>query len=424
MKYSSICFLLFILAQSSLYSNEPMKSIPVAGNSWVLNNKSLSSKIVTDSGIKNWSDKSTVIRTWFRTERSGMIRLAIRCRVNSGTSSIILKLGSGEKTIDLTGTSFDTIDVGTFEITKSGYQYIDLQGMKRTSSSFAEITDILVSGPATEGKLNFVREDFYFGRRGPSVHLNYQVPPEAANIDWFYSEITVPEGSDVPGSYFMANGFADGYFGIQVNSPTERRILFSVWSPFNTDNPGAIPPEFKITLLKKGKDVITKEFGNEGSGGQSFRKYYWKSGKTYGFLLNGHPSEDHSTDYTAYFYAPETGKWQLIASFRRPKTNNYLKNLYSFLENFIPETGEITRKGLYSNQWVHDLNGKWHELTSIKFTADATARKEARLDYSGGVEDGKFYLKNCGFFDDMTEMNQLFSRPPAGTPPEIDLTKL
>ena len=53
----------------------------------------------------------------------------------------------------------------------------------------------------------------------------------------------VPEGNDVLGSYFMANGFAQGYFGIQVNSPTERRILFSVWSPFHTDDPSEIPDQ-------------------------------------------------------------------------------------------------------------------------------------------------------------------------------------
>ena len=38
------------------------------------------------------------------------------------------------------------------------------------------------------------------------------------DIEWFYSELTVPEGNDVIGSYFMANGFSEGYFGIQVNS--------------------------------------------------------------------------------------------------------------------------------------------------------------------------------------------------------------
>jgi hypothetical protein len=269
-----------------------------------------------------------------------------------------------------------------------------------------------------------VKDDFHFGRRGPSVHLRYEIPSESSDIEWFYNEITIPEGNDVQGSYYMANGFAEGYFGIQVNSPTERRILFSVWSPYKTDKPGEIPDEYKIIMLKKGADVITKEFGNEGSGGQSYRKFFWKAGNTYRFLLNGHPSVNSSTDYTAYFYAPETGKWELIASFRRPKTNNYLRNLYSFLENFIPDTGPVTRKGYYSNQWIRNTKGTWIELTDVKFTADATARKESRLDYSGGIENGVFFLRNCGFFDDKTEMDKLFKRPASGKPPEIDLQGL
>ena len=52
--------------------------------------------------------------------------------------------------------------------------------------------------------------------------------------------MTIPKNNDVVGSYFMANGFAEGYFGIQVNSETERRILFSVWSPYKTDDPNSI----------------------------------------------------------------------------------------------------------------------------------------------------------------------------------------
>ena len=60
----------------------------------------------------------------------------------------------------------------------------------------------------------------------------------------------------------MANGFGEGYYGIQVNSDTERRILFSIWSPFKTDDPNSIPDDQKIKLLKKGKGVTSGEFGN------------------------------------------------------------------------------------------------------------------------------------------------------------------
>ena len=399
-------------------------SIPAAGNSWVYNDVSLSGKVITSSGITGWEDNSSVLRTYFRTERTGSADIWVRAKVSSGTSRIEALFEGKKNIVTLENVTFDTIFLGTFMIDKPGYHWIDLQGISKSAGKFAEISHILISGPATEGKVNYVKDDFHFGRRGPSVHLRYEIPSEASDIEWFYNEITIPEGNDVQGSYYMANGFADGYFGIQVNSPAERRILFSVWSPYKTDNPGEIPEEYRIKMLKKGADVITREFGNEGSGGQSYRKFFWKAGNTYGFLLNGHPSVNNSTDYTAYFYAPETGKWELIASFRRPKTNNYLKNLYSFLENFMPETGAVTRKGYYSNQWIRDSKGNWIEVTNVRFTADATARKEARLDYSGGVANGVFFLRNCGFFNDKTDMDLLFSRPKTNRRPEIDFSLL
>ena len=60
----------------------------------------------------------------------------------------------------------------------------------------------------------------------------------------------------------MANGFGQGYFGIQVNSLTERRVLFSVWSGYSTNDPSTIPPEWVVTLNKSGPGVTTGSFGN------------------------------------------------------------------------------------------------------------------------------------------------------------------
>jgi hypothetical protein len=93
----------------------------------------------------------------------------------------------------------------------------------------------------------------------------------------------------------MANGFKEGYFGMQVNSETERKNLFSVWSPFTTDDPCKISIEQKIILLKKGQNVYTGEFGNEGAGGQSYLKYDWVSGNSYKFLLGSIPDGASST---------------------------------------------------------------------------------------------------------------------------------
>jgi hypothetical protein len=114
----------------------------------------------------------------------------------------------------------------------------------------------------------------------------------------------------------------------------------------------------------------------------------------------------------------------LIASWRRPQTSTYLTGLYSFLEKFIPETGVITRQARYGNQWICDAGGQWHELTRARFTADATAQKGNRLDYTGGLQDGAFFLKNCGFFNERTEIDTEIERPPGGERPEVNLEGL
>ena len=99
----------------------------------------------------------------------------------------------------------------------------------------------------------------------------------------------------------MANGFREGYFGIQVNGPDERRVLFSIWSPFRTDNPRDIPEDQQIVALGRGPDVRIGEFGNEGSGGQSILVYPWKVGNTYRFLTEVEPDGQVNTIYTSWF---------------------------------------------------------------------------------------------------------------------------
>lgn len=130
--------------------------------------------------------------------------------------------------------------------------------------------------------------------------MKYELPKET-DIEYFYNEVTVPEGNDVIGSYFMSNGFSGGYFGMQVNKETERRVLFSVWSPYETHNPKEIPEEYQIKTLARGEDVHIGEFGNEGSGGQSYLKYMWKAGVTYKFLTRIRPDGKGNTIFTSYF---------------------------------------------------------------------------------------------------------------------------
>ncbi|MCE1200217.1 MAG: DUF3472 domain-containing protein, partial [Marinilabiliales bacterium] len=259
---------------------------------------------------------------------------------------------------------------------------------------------------------NYVRDNqdnrYYWGRRGPSVHLNYLLPKES-NAEYFYQEVTVPNGMDPIGSYFMAAGFGEGYFGIQVNGPDERRILFSVWSPYKTDDPGAIPENEKIRLIAKGEGVYVGEFGHEGSGGQSYLRYPWKAGQKYCFLLRGKPDGKGSTLFSAWFKPFGAAEWRLVATFSRPQTDHCLTRLHAFLENFEDHQGYLTRKALYSHACYREISGKWFPLTSVRFTGDDIARRGYRLDFDGGVEGDGFYLQNGGFFNPTGKAHPYFS---------------
>ena len=390
--------------------------VPVGGNSWTINGAK-----ITNQGLINWTLTSTKVKTYIYLPQTGTLNLSINMNP-SGKNILKITIQNISKEVMVEGSEEKEFYVGNWEHVQPGYVMIELQGLSRSADNFGTVTSFGISGTSINDETAYVKDNtdnyFYWGRRGPSVHLKYTIP--ASDITEFYSEITVPKGNDVIGSYFMANGFAEGYFGIQVNSLTERRILFSVWSPYKTDNPQSIPEEYKITMLKKGNNVHTGEFGNEGAGGQSYLVYPWKAEVKYKFLLRGQPQPDNSTIYTAYFFATDENKWMLIASFKRPKTNTYLKNLHSFLENFIPETGDQTRMAIYGNQWVRDNSGKWTAISSAKFTADQTARKRFRLDYEGGEKGNTFYLKNCGFFFPNTIIDSQFNINQPSMAPVID----
>lgn len=308
--------------------------------------------------------------------------------------------------------------VGKIKVRKPGYVRIDLQGISKQGEQFGEVKQVLVDNVC--GESNYVK-DFpdYWGRRGPSVHLAYTLP--AGDTEWFYNEVTVPKDGETMHSYYMVAGFGEGYFGMQYNAPTERRVLFSVWSPFDTQDPKNIPDDQKIKLLKKGKDVHIGEFGNEGSGGQSYLKYPWKAGETYKFLMRVRPEGADHTTYTAYFYATEEKEWRLIASFSRPKTHTWYTHAHSFLENFNPEQGYLSRKVFYGNQWARSTEGKWTRVTEATFTHDATANAKVRLDYQGGeTKDNRYYLKMGGFFNESIPMGTKLHCKPTTEAPEID----
>ena len=403
-----------ILAQSTKYI------INLSGNSYVVNDRR--GARISDKGLVNWRGEKSKINTYVYFSKPQTISITIKGNLDKGESEIKFSANDKSNVIKLKEGSFEK-RVGNVVVKEAGYISLSLEGLSKTGDHFAHIESFIIE--SDDNKIVYVH-DFsdYWGRRGPSVHLNFEMPKDT--IEWFYNEVTVPENNDVLASYYMANGFGEGYFGMQANSPTERRVLFSVWSPFDTEDPKLIPDSMKIKMLRKGENVHIGEFGNEGSGGQSFLRYNWKAGNTYKFLTQIKPTGNGSTIYTSYFYATDENKWLLIASFLRPETNTYYKRAHSFLENFNPEQGYVTRKVYFGNQWYRDKSGKWIAGEKTSFSHDATAKQGVRLDYKGGynAEENKFFLQNCGFFSDSTPFGEKFTLKPEKDAPIINFDLL
>ncbi|MCC7697754.1 DUF5077 domain-containing protein [Janthinobacterium lividum] len=398
------------LLAASVAAPATTATVELAGNAFITGGNE--GAVIGEHGLAGWSNPAAVASTYFRVSGAGPVQVALDASLaDGGNSNIRVKINGKPFDVKLAGKARKTYAVGTVNVAAAGYVKVDLQGLSRVKATFGDVTALKVTSNAA---LTYANDpaNYYWSRRGPSVHMGYTVP---ANTEYFYNEMTIPKGQDAIGSYFMANGFGQGYMGIQVKSPSERWILFSVW---DADN-GA-----KTTLVSKGAGVVDNAFGGEGTGGQTYLSYNWAAGTTYRFITRARPDGNGGSDYSAWFFAPETGKWRYIATWKRPAISTYLTGVHSFLENFIDTLGYTERRVQFGNQWARNASGTWSEVTAGRFTGDATATNAQRMDYAGGLENGKFYLHNGGFFADYVQTSQNFTRPATGQAPTVDVSAL
>jgi len=382
-------------------------------------------KLSVDTGITKWSKSEDHIVWYGHLVASGTLTVKVSLNLPAQATSA-LRLTFGKQDHDATvddivkGVTRDATATGKGEtpvivsfgnVTVSGegmYRFV-LSGISKSGATFGDVKELVLSGPASS-HAHFSADK---SRVAPSVHFWYTTPGKA-KITWFYNEVTPM--ADTIYSFYMACGFSVGYFGMQVNSPTERTILFSVWNASDEKkDPGKVVSENKVLLVSNGDGVNSREFGNEGTGGHSSLVYMWKTGQTYRFLVSAQADGD-TTIYTGYFYFPEKKEWGMIASWKRPKDGGYLHGLYSFSEDYIQANGFEKRYVKLGNQWIQTDDGKWTELTEAKFTH--THRTDDRFDRGAGVNDGSFFLTNGGFLPfPGIKYGDKFERPPTGKIP-------
>lgn len=223
-----------------------------------------------------------------------------------------------------------------------------------------------------------------------SVHLGYAAPEATA----FSLEMVVEQS--VAGSYFMACGWNTGYFGIQELDRSRKVALFSVWDPTTGDDPNSVKTEDRVEILHQDAGVRIKRFGGEGTGGQCMVDFDWAIGATNRFAVTATPS-GKKTAYAGYLWSPATQSWRHLVTFQTRTGGQYLKGLYSFVEDFRRDTRSAleTRRARFGNIWVKPSTNDWTSIRSARFTASG-AEWEAKETINAGVQLGTFFLATGG----------------------------
>jgi hypothetical protein len=177
---------------------------------------------------------------------------------------------------------------------------------------------------------------------------------------------------------------AGGYCGIQHNSGTERRTIFSIWDTSPERHP-------KVTAADP--KTIHNRFGGEGEGGHTHMLWPWKVGDTFQFFVRKQKgSKPDSTACLYYVYDREANAWRHSATIESPNGGHKSVatlggGLNSFLENFSGRDRDAPKLALY-RLWlgtgVETMkcltraagDGKWGELHGAYFLAEGS---EARL---------------------------------------------
>ena len=365
------------------------------------------------SGVTRWDDPSLKVLWFGRIETPGRLDVSVALRLPKDLPSKLRLTAAGqsaETTVTGDGANPAVASFGSFDIREAGYHRFALESLNPPGQACGDLDALILRGPAAQcAHFNLKPR-----RNAASVHLSYPVEKDV-QVEAFYCEMTGLE--DPVWTYYMACGWHRGYFGMQVNSPTERRIIFSIWDSGNEAvDRNKVADEDRVRLIAKGEGVYAGDFGNEGTGGHSHLKYPWKTGEVQRFLVTAKPTDATHTIYSGYYFHPDKKEWVLISSWRAPQEGGYLRRLYSFSENFGGANGHLLRKARYGNQWIRTAEGRWLELTTARFSHDATGKAD-RLDRFMGVENGQFFLAHGGFGPGFTESGAQLTRPATGKPP-------
>src|SRR5690606_20865707 len=185
-KFSFLIFLL--LSQLSLAEGNPFAFadstsgrtlVPIGGNTFLTSTGNTDQ--VTSAGIKEWTSPQSLLTTYVHLASPQKALLQLEIAEQSHGSEIEVSVGSYVRRMVIPK-GVRLLKVGEVPL-RTGYNRITFKGIHRIHGNYADLKAISLDTEGQGLNASFVEDNidnrFYWGRRGPSVHLSYLVPDES-----------------------------------------------------------------------------------------------------------------------------------------------------------------------------------------------------------------------------------------------------
>jgi hypothetical protein len=207
----------------------------------------------------------------------------------------------------------------------------------------------------------------------------------------------------------------------QLDSSTNKIVIFSVWDPTRGDDANKVPLEQRVQVLYQDASTKVSRFGGEGTGGKCIWPYVWQTNETCRFVVHAVVDRDR-TSYAGWFFDGHAHEWRHLVTFSTRTSGRHLRGPYSFVEDFRRDGKSVneTRRARFGNGWLRGVDGKWVSLNQATFTA-SSAEWESKDNIDAGIFDNTFYLATGGNIVRTHELKQLIQLPESSNthPPDL-----
>ena len=160
MKYSKVAFSFFsailVSVVSSAQNSKIELSLPLGGNAF----SSLhleENPTITNNGIENWTNPKEYFTAYFRISKPGTFTISTdESVVVSGKSVVEFTINDVAKRVTYNETKKQSVAIGNWKISDTGYVAIKIRGISRTANAFPSISGLTISSADFKGKIALV----------------------------------------------------------------------------------------------------------------------------------------------------------------------------------------------------------------------------------------------------------------------------